>query len=98
MIMTIASFFLGFLIACIPACAFNFLIAGNFRKLLLLNLFSLIGFWIGQLISTWRGWTFLLVGPIVLGVDLLFSFAFIGIGFWLTNFQPKAKTVHRRSK
>jgi hypothetical protein len=89
--MTIASFILGCVIASIPACAFNFFVAGKFKKLLLLNIFAWIGFWIGQIIALWRGWVFLKVGPIILGVDLLFAFLFIGLGYWLTNFQPETK-------
>ena len=85
--MTIASFILGLIIASIPACAFNFLVGGKFRKLILLNLFSWVGFWVGQLIADWRGWTFLSVGPIILSVDLLFALIFIALGYWLTNFE-----------
>ncbi|MHC1741066.1 MAG: hypothetical protein AB9897_08160 [Anaerolineaceae bacterium] len=93
--MTFASFLLGLLIASIPACAFNFLIAGKLKKLILLNIFSWVGFWIGQLTATWRGWTFLKVGPIILGVDLLFAIFFIAAGFWLTNLQPVKNNNHR---
>lgn len=93
--MTVASFLLGLIIASIPACAFNFLVAGNLRKLLLLNVFSWVGFWCGQLVAIWRGWTFLKIGPIVLGVDLLFALVFIALGFWLTNFQPESKKKRR---
>jgi hypothetical protein len=89
--MTFASILLGLVIASIPACAFNFFVAGDFKKLFLLNIFAWIGFFIGQMIATWRGWAFLKVGPIILGVDLLFAFLFIGLGYWLTNFQPEKK-------
>jgi len=89
--MTVASIILGFLIASIPACIFNFFVAGNFRRLVLLNVFAWIGFWVGQLISAWRGWTFLQVGPIILGIDLLVTILFIALGFWLTNFQTETK-------
>jgi hypothetical protein len=85
--MTIASIILGFLIASIPACVVNFFVAGNLRKLVILNVFAWVGFWMGQLIANWRGWSFLKVGPIILGVDLLAAIVFIGLGFWLTNFE-----------
>jgi uncharacterized membrane protein len=93
--MTIASIILGFLIASIPACLFNFFVAGKFSKLLILNVFAWIGFWAGQIISNWRGWTILQVGPIVLGVDLLAAIVFIAIGFWLTNFQTESPKKSR---
>jgi hypothetical protein len=89
--MTFASILLGCVIASIPACGFNFFIAGTLKKLLLLNVFAWIGFWIGQIFATWKNISFLKVGPIILGIDLLFSFVFIGLGYWLTNFQPSPK-------
>lgn len=86
--MTLASVVFGLVIASIPACLANFLFAGNGRKLLVLNLFAWVGFFAGQAVAMWRGWSFLKTGPLILGVDLLFCLAFVGLGYWLTNFQP----------
>ena len=93
--MTFASVILGCLIASIPACAFNYFVGGNFPRLLSLNAMSWIGFWIGQIVASWQGWTFLIIGPIIVGIDLLFSFVFIGLGYWLTNFQATGNKKSR---
>jgi hypothetical protein len=86
--MTFASVIFGMIIAAIPACLVNFLVAGNGRKLLVLIVFAWIGFFAGQLLAMWRGWSFLKAGPLVLSVDLIVCLVFIGLGYWLTNFQP----------
>jgi len=99
MIMTIASFFLGFwspaylpvhLIFWLPAIFASYYCWISFHW----------SFWIGQLILPAR-LDLSFVGPIVLGVDLLFSFAFIGSGSgWQTfNLKPKPyiDAVNKRS-
>ncbi len=91
--MTLPSIILGLLIASIPACIFNFFINGKFRKLIILNLFSWIGFWISQFIAMQKGWTFLKVGPLNLGVDLIGAIVLTALGFWLTNFKSEPKKV-----
>jgi uncharacterized membrane protein AbrB (regulator of aidB expression) len=92
--MTFASIIFGCLIASIPACAFNFLIGGKMIRLLSLNAFAWVGFWVGQLFASWQGWTFLKTGPLLLGTDLLFTLIFIYLGYWLTNFQ----TINAKKK
>jgi len=89
--MTVASFFLGILIATIPACLLLFVLGGNLRKLVVLCLFSWLGFWLGHLLAAWQGWHFLILGPINLGTAILFSIGFSILGFWLSNFQPMKK-------
>jgi hypothetical protein len=64
--MTLASIFLGFLIATIPACVVLFVFGGDFRKLIVISIFSWIGFWLGHLLAVWQKWNFLSVGPIKL--------------------------------
>jgi hypothetical protein len=86
--MTVASFFLGILIATTPACLLILFLGGNFRRLVAVSLFSWSGFWLGHLLAAWRGWHFFLLGPINLGTAILFSILFSFLGFWLCNFQP----------
>jgi len=54
-------------------------------------LFSWVGFWIGQFIAAQKGWTFLKVGPLILGIDLIGAIIMIVLGFWLTNFKTEPK-------
>lgn len=89
--MTLASFFLGILIATIPACLLLFLVGGGFRRLIVLSVSSWLGFWLGHLFAAWRGWSFLKLGPINLGPALIFSIIFAIAGFWLSNFQPEKR-------
>ena len=93
--MTFVSFLLGLLIASIPACLLHFLVGGNFKRLVVLNLFAWIGFWLGHLLAAWREWNFLKLGPINLGTALLFSILFAVLGFWLSNFQTAPKKNKR---
>ncbi len=86
--MTLASIFLGFLIATIPACIVLFVFGGNFRKLIVISIFSWIGFWTGHLLAVWQKWNFLNVGPIKLGTAIIFSIIFSILGSWLSNIQP----------
>jgi hypothetical protein len=89
--MTLASIFLGTLIATIPACLLLFLAGGGLRKLIVLIASSWIGFWLGHLFALWRGWSFLKLGAINLGTALIFCILFAILGFWLSNFQPEKK-------
>lgn len=89
--MTIAAVFLGLLIALIPAFIWHFFSGGPFKHLLILVIFSWIGFWLGHLFAIWRGWTFLKLGPIYLGTALLFSIFFVIGGSWLFSIQPGRK-------
>jgi hypothetical protein len=84
--MTIASVFLGFLIALIPAFLWHFLSGGELRKLVSLILFSCVGFWLGHLLALWRHWNFLKLGPIYLGTAIIFSVIFVIAGSWLSTY------------
>ncbi|MPM12643.1 hypothetical protein SDC9_58997 [bioreactor metagenome] len=86
--MTLASIFYGLLIAIIPACLVLFVFGGNLKKLIVIILFSWVGFWLGHLLASWRGWNFITMGPIKLGTALIFSIGFSILGSWLNNIQP----------
>ena len=92
--MTIASLFLGLLVALIPAFLWHFLSGGEFKRLLLLIVLSCVGFWLGHLFAVWQNWTFLKVGPIFLGTALLFSVAFVIGGSWLASYTNDQMKKH----
>lgn len=87
--MTVAAVFLGLLIALIPAFLWHFLSGGELKRLLVLIGFSWVGFWIGHLVALWRDWTFLKLGPIYLGMALIFSILFVIGGSWLTSYSSE---------
>lgn len=86
--MTLVAVFFGCLIAIIPACLVLFVFGGNFKKLIVLVIFSWVGFWLGHLLALWRGWNFITMGPIKFGTAIIFSILFSILGSWLNNFQP----------
>jgi hypothetical protein len=85
--MTIAAFFLGLLIALIPAFLWHFLAGGTLKRLLLLIVLSGVGFWLGHLFALWQKWNFLKVGPIYLGTALIFAIVFVIGGSWLSSYS-----------
>lgn len=82
--MTIPAVILGCIIASIFGCAFHFWKGGGLGKLLLYNLFSWIGFWAGYFIGKSLNFHFLVLGPLNLGVSILFTVAAIFVGYWLS--------------
>ncbi len=82
--MTFPSFILGCLIASIFSCAFHFWKGGGLGKLILYNIFGWVGFWGGYLIGLSMGWKFIVLGPLNLGVSILFTIAALFTGYWLS--------------
>lgn len=82
--MTIASFFLGLLIASIFGCAFHFWRGGGVKWLALYNVFAWVGFWIGHFTATLLKIHFLSLGPINLGPALLGTIIILFLGYWLS--------------
>jgi len=89
--MTFPSFILGCMIASIFGCAFHFWRGGKLGKLILLNIFAWAGFWAGHLLGLLMGWKFLTLGPLNLGMSILFTVIFLFAGNWLSQFQAEAK-------
>ena len=89
--MTFPAFLFGCLIASIFGCAYHFWRGGKAGKLLLYNVFAWVGFWVGYLIGDLMGWRFLTVGPLNLGISILFTLLFILVGSWLSQIQTESK-------
>ena len=82
--MTIPSLILAFIISSLIGLAFHLVWGGSLLRLLLYLLLSWSGFAAGQLFGTARGWVLLPVGPLNLGMALIGSLLFLGIGYWLS--------------
>jgi len=89
--MTFPSFILGILIASILGCAFHFWRGGKLGKLILFNIFAWLGFWAGHLFGQLMDWHFLMLGPLNLGIAILFTLIFLFFGNWLSQFQVETK-------
>ena len=88
--MTFPAFILGCLIASIFGSAFHFWRGGKLGKLLLYNIFAWTGFWVGYLAGLLMGWKFIVVGPLNLGVSILFTIVFLFLGNWLSQIQTES--------
>ena len=55
--------------------------------------FSVFGFFLGYLIGVWRGWFWIPLGPINLGISTVGSLLLLLLGDWLTHFEvsPESK-------
>lgn len=89
--MTFPSFLLGCLIAMIFGSAFHFWRGGKLGKLILYNLFAIVGFWLGHLAGLLMGWKFLPLGPLNLGISILFTIVVLFLGSWLSQIQAESK-------
>jgi hypothetical protein len=82
--MTLPSLLLAFLISSLYGSLFHLFRDGGLGRLLLYLGLSWAGFAAGQLLGSWRGWFFLSVGPLNLGMATLGSAFFLGLGYWLS--------------
>lgn len=90
--MTLASFFLGTVIASVFGCAFHFWHGGGFKWLVFFNLLAWVGFWLGHIIGNLTNVRFLLLGPINIGSAIIGTIAVLFQGFWLSMFNQETKT------
>jgi hypothetical protein len=89
--MTLPSFLLGCLIAMIFGCAYHFWRGGKLGKLVLFNLFAIIGFWAGHLVGLLMGWKFLPMGSLNLGLSIIFTILVLFLGGWLSQIQEEGQ-------
>jgi hypothetical protein len=55
---------------------------------------SVFGFVIGHLVGPWRGWLFILLGALNLGVSSLGSLVLLVVGDWLSRVEmPQGSKV-----
>ncbi len=83
--MTLPSLLLALLIALLFGVLY-FVVRGGSGWLFLLFLgLSVAGFAAGELIGMWRGWAFFVLGSINIGMGILGSALFLGVGDWLSR-------------
>lgn len=82
--MTFPSFILGFLISSLCGLSVHLVRGGGPERLALYVVVGWIGFWGGHLLGAARGWNFLFVGPLNLGMALVSAFALLGLVTALT--------------
>lgn len=89
--MTFAAIILGTLIAAIFGCGFHFWRGGGFKWLILYNIFSIMGFWIGHIAGSLLNIHFIKLGPINLGMALLGTLILLFGGYWLSMASVESK-------
>jgi hypothetical protein len=89
--MTLPAALLGVLISTLFGALFHLWRGGGIGRLILYLILGWAGFWIGHLIGTQFEWTFFSVGPLRLGVAILSSLVFLGIGYWLSLVEVERK-------
>ncbi len=90
--MTFPTLLFALLIALLYGALYHFIRGGNGWRLLLYFGLSILGFFIGQWIGTWRGWNFFLLGSLHLGFGTIGSVFFLIAGEWLGRTEGKKKS------
>ncbi len=90
--MTFSTLLLALLIALLCGALFHLLRGGSGWRLLSYFGLSVLGFALGQLISTWRGWNLWVFGSLDLGVGVIGSVLFLALGEWLGRIDAQNKS------
>ena len=90
--MTFPALFLSVLIALLYGALYHLIRDGSFWRLLLYFGLSIFGFAAGYLIGVWRGWVFIPLGSINLGMSSLGSILMLMFGDWLSRIEGSAQS------
>ncbi len=82
--MTLPAILLGILLSTLYGSVFHLFRGGGTSRLILYIVLALIGFWVGQLLASYFGFSIIKVGPLHIGLATISSWLFIGIGHWLS--------------
>ncbi len=94
--MTLPSILLGLLIALLIGALFHVWRGGSLLRLLYYLALSVAGFFAGQWLGMWRGWTLLPVGTLDLGMAMIGSLIFLGAGYWLSLVEVRRPAGGRK--
>lgn len=94
--MTIPALLFALLIALLCGVLFHIVrgreeSSSGWRLLMYLGL-SILGFTVGQLISTWRGWNIYVFGSLDIGMGVIGSVLFLMLGEWLSRIDSQNKS------
>jgi hypothetical protein len=85
--MTLPALLFALLVALFYGAVFHLIRGGGFGRLLLYLSLSIFGFAMGHYLGIWRGWIFLPLGTLNLGLSSLGSVAVLIIGDWLSRIE-----------
>jgi hypothetical protein len=78
--MSLPTILFGIVLSTLYGSVFHFLRGGNSRKLLIDLALAWAGFWVGDSLGWYMGWTFWSVGVLNAGTGTITSLAFLLIG------------------
>lgn len=87
--MTLPTLLFALLVALFYGALYHLLRDGGFWRLLLYFVLSIFGFILGHLVGIWRGWTFIPLGALNLGLSSLGSAMVLMFGDWLSRIEAK---------
>ena len=85
--MTVPAILFSLLIALLYGAVYHLVRNGGFWRLVLFLFLSVFGFVLGHLIGLWRGWVWLPLGTINLGLSTAGSLLFLLLGDWLSHIE-----------
>ena len=85
--MTLPAILFSLLLALLYAALYHLVRDGGFWRLILFCCLSIFGFALGYLVGLWRGWVWIPLGTINLGVSTVGAFVILLLGDWLTRFE-----------
>ncbi|MEO8354422.1 MAG: hypothetical protein ABI621_00765 [Chloroflexota bacterium] len=90
--MTLPSLLFALLIALLYGASYHLIRGGGFWRLLLYLGLGLFGFVMGHLVGLWRGWVWIPLGQINLGVSTFGSILVLVLGDWLTRIDVRQES------
>ena len=87
--MTLPALFFAFLLALLYGALYHLIRDGGFWRLILYFILSVIGFALGHFWGLWRGWVFIPVGSLNLGLSSLGSLIILIFGDWLSRIEGR---------
>jgi hypothetical protein len=85
--MTLPAILFSLLIALLYGALYHLIRDGGFWRLILFFFLSVLGFALGTLVGLWRGWVWIPLGTINLGVSTVGSLLVLLLGDWLSRFE-----------
>ena len=90
--MTLPAILFSLMIALLYGALYHLVRDGGFWRLILFFFLSVFGFALGTLVGLWRGWVWIPLGTINLGVSTIGSFLLLLLGDWLTRFETSQES------
>ena len=89
--MTFPSLLFALLVASFYGLLYHLIRNGGFWRLILCLILSITGFAIGHFIGLWRGWVFVPLGSLNIGMSSIGSLFVLIVGDWLSRIEASPK-------